>query len=215
MQHEHDGDNYSVVGRARLDSTAVWNVCLQYDDRDLRAGSRGKETDEGSARPGTSEVKSQGNGMLIPLTQGRVATVDDEFYDALIGMGSWYYSNGYAAKLSESVYMHRVVLQMAGVEIPSQVDHINGNKLDNRLQNLRVVTQQQNSWNRGPRKNSQSGLKGVCLHKPTQKWLAKICVDGKQKHLGLFEDKLEAARAYNQAAIEAFGEFAYLNPLDG
>jgi hypothetical protein len=94
------------------------------------------------------------------------------------------------------------------------IDHIDRNKLNNRKSNLRLATHRQNDCNKIVRKDSVSGYKGVQLHKQTGKWRARIKVDYKNIHLGLFEDILDAAKAYNEAALRYYGEFAYLNDVD-
>jgi hypothetical protein len=88
------------------------------------------------------------------------------------------------------------------------VDHINRRKLDCRRANLRTASSSQNSANRRPWTGS-SPFKGV--HRFRDKWRAKIQVDGAQRHLGVFDSAEAAARAYDAAAVEAFGEFAWLN----
>lgn len=94
------------------------------------------------------------------------------------------------------------------------VDHINGNPLDNRRANLRVCTVQQNNWNRKRRPGGRSRFKGVT--RGTSGWIAFIAPNGSQKHLGTFATEEDAARAYDAAAAEAYGQFACLNfPNDG
>lgn len=104
--------------------------------------------------------------------------------------------------------LHRFIIGA----LPGQVvDHANGDKLDNRKSNLRFCTGWQNSQNMKTPKNSTSGFKGVNWQKGPDKWMARIYVVGKQTYLGLFESREEAARAYNEAAVKYFGEFARLN----
>ena len=91
-----------------------------------------------------------------------------------------------------------------------QVDHINGDRLDNRRENLRIVTNWQNQMNRGMTINNSSGYKGVRLRR-SGKWEAQIRVNKKAIFLGRFYDKLDAAHAYDDAAKKYFGEFARLN----
>lgn len=95
------------------------------------------------------------------------------------------------------------------------VDHINRNPADNRKANLRICTQKQNCRNQGLSKHNTSGLKGVSWYKKTSKWRAYIEVDGKRISLGLYFTKKEAADAYDKAALEYYGEFAWLNNYQG
>lgn len=94
-----------------------------------------------------------------------------------------------------------------------QLDRIN-NDGNYEPDNVRWVTNQQNSMNRGSDKNSSSKYKGVCWNKGTSKWQANIQKDGKLCHLGLFTDERDAAVAYNKAANDLFGEFANLNKIE-
>ena len=91
------------------------------------------------------------------------------------------------------------------------VDHENHNTLDNRKVNLKICTRTQNSRNMSIPKNNTSGYKGVTWDKRCNKWMAQIMINRKNIFLGYFDDKVEAARAYNDAAIKHFGEFALLN----
>jgi len=88
-----------------------------------------------------------------------------------------------------------------------QIDHINGDRLDNRIKNLRVVTQQQNAFNRVLYKNNSSGVKGVSWSIAQQAWHAQIRVTGKRIHLGFFKSKNDAANAYAAASAKFHGEF--------
>jgi len=87
----------------------------------------------------------------------------------------------------------------SGKLIDGQIDHINGDRCDNRLLNLRVVSPQVNAMNRSNRSDNTSGCLGVCWHPSTQKWRARIKVMGKQKSLGLFAEKIDAICARKDA----------------
>lgn len=116
---------------------------------------------------------------------------------------------GYAMR--RKGYLHRAIF---GDEINGLVvDHKNGNKLDNRRNNLRACTHQQNICNQKLRADSTSGFKGVSWDKKRQKWRAYIRLHGKHKSVGRYADKLEAAAAYNREAKRVYGEFARLNEL--
>ena len=99
------------------------------------------------------------------------------------------------------VYAHRVAWAIAKGEWPKKhVDHINGDKSDNRIANLRDVSVSMNLHNRPAQKNSQSGVKGVCWDKAKGMWLAQICVNKKNHHLGHFASIGDASSAYKAAS---------------
>jgi hypothetical protein len=89
-----------------------------------------------------------------------------------------------------------------------EVDHINVNPLDNRRENLRIATHTQNQCNKTKYSNNTSGFKGVSFHKKAQKFNARISIDGKRKHIGLFATAAAAHEAYKKAAVKYHGEFA-------
>lgn len=91
----------------------------------------------------------------------------------------------------------------------AEIDHVNGSKADNRLCNLREASRKENQRNVGLTRANTSGFKGVYWHPSGPGWWrASIRIDGHNRHLGLFPDRESAARAYQRAAVEAFGEFA-------
>lgn len=156
----------------------------------------------------------------IALTQGQVAIVDDEDFDALNQFGwraQWDpHTRGFYAVRSvpigggkrATVLMHRVI---TGAAKGTEVDHANQNTLDNRKANLRVCTASENARNRGKTARNTSGYKGVSFDKRTGKWDARIGLNGKRRHLGYFDTALEAAAAYDRAALEMHGTFARHN----
>ena len=153
----------------------------------------------------------------IYLTNNKgVALVDDEDYDWL-NQYKWHIDNiGYAKmsykinKINKTIRMHQLLIyKPTGM----QTDHINGNKLNNQKENLRIVTQQQNQMNKIKRKNMTSKYKGVSWFGESNKWRADIMLNKKQYYLGLFNNEIDAAKAYNKRALELFGEYANLNEI--
>jgi hypothetical protein len=99
---------------------------------------------------------------------------------------------------------HRIIwLYVYGEFPPDYIDHINHDRTDNRICNLRVVTKKQNGQNMKKRNSNTSGITGVSWHKPRSKWCAYIMIDGIKKHLGLFHTKIEAAQRRLQANLES------------
>lgn len=154
----------------------------------------------------------------IKLSSEKIAIVDDVDYERLSGF-HWYFDGRYAAKSlwnretkkETKIYMHKLIVT---VERNQFVDHINGNKLDNRRENLRVVSKQQNNMNQSTQtRTKHSKYKGVSWDKSRNKWVAYCKKDGKMNYLGRFNNEEEAALAYNQKALELFGEFAKLNSI--
>ena len=94
------------------------------------------------------------------------------------------------------------------------VDHIDGNKLNNNVSNLRWCNPQQNQFNSKKQDGTSSKYKGVCWDKRKNKYIACIGINGKLKHIGYFDNEEEAANAYNIKANELFGQFANLNIMD-
>lgn len=105
---------------------------------------------------------------------------------------------------------HRIIYLWHHGFLPEFLDHINGNRLDNRVENLRPVTKVQNSHNSKRRSNNKSGVRGVNWHKQHRKWYANIRVDGKSKFLGLFTDLADAKAARESAELELLGEYSPL-----
>jgi hypothetical protein len=93
------------------------------------------------------------------------------------------------------------------------IDHINGNRIDNRRANLRFCVSAENARNRGKQKNNKSGYKGVYNDGKSPNWAANIRVDKKTIYIGTFKNIIDAARAYNRAATKYHGDFARLNEI--
>lgn len=157
----------------------------------------------------------------IKLSKGEIAIVDDDWYEMLKHVKWHTQSSGYAVRREinnctgkkESQYMHRIIKDIADSSIC--IDHINDNKMDNREINLRKCTKADNNRNMGITINNKSGFKGVHWSKKSAKWVSQISKEGSRFNLGSFDNKEDAAKAYNKKALELFGEFAYLNKIEG
>jgi hypothetical protein len=151
----------------------------------------------------------------LALTQGKESLVDDEWFP-ILSQWKWYYNGAYATrdigtrKGRQSIFLHRYIL-MAPDEY--HVDHINQDKLDNRRENLRLVTPEKNYINRRMLSNNKTGYKGVAFDKTRGKYIVSISLNKKQHNLGRFDTAFEAAKAYNEAAKKLHGEYAFLNQL--
>lgn len=158
----------------------------------------------------------------ISLTQSKVALIDDEDFIELSNYkwctccfdGKWYalrYSkDGYKwpENHGKIVLMHKQIMR---AEKGQQLDHKDGNGLNNQKSNLRFSTQQQNTFNRKVTGRGTSKFKGVCWNRRAKKWHALIGYNHKRYHLGYFKSEIEAAKAYDAKAKKLFGEFAWLN----
>jgi hypothetical protein len=152
----------------------------------------------------------------IPLTRGLVAMIDDEDFD-LVSRYTWHAvkptDKFYAATricdesgVSRCIYMHRLILGVSARE--DQVDHHNGNGLDNRRSNLRRCDNTQNNCNKGKTRRNTSGFKGVTYDRQHGRWRAQIGVNRKVKYLGLFDTAEAAFAARCAASAKYHGEFA-------
>ena len=104
--------------------------------------------------------------------------------------------------------VHRIVFMMHHGYMPKQVDHIDGNRQNNLIENLREASSFENSWNRKNRLSNSSGVKGVDFFKPKQKWRARCMVKGKSIHVGYFYTLESASEAIKLARAQAHGCFA-------
>ena len=105
-------------------------------------------------------------------------------------------------------YAHRLVFLMHHGYLPQEIDHINGNKSNNAVENLRPVTRSQNMYNTGKKKYNKSGFKGVSWYEQREKWLAQIRINGKSKFLGYFDCPKKAHSAYCEHAKTLHKDYA-------
>jgi hypothetical protein len=163
---------------------------------------------------GAHGAQRDASTRLISLSRGLFTIVDDGDYERVCSR-KWSASPStrtFYAKCKMRVgsrrvdlYLHRFILNaQAGLE----VDHVNGNGLDNRRCNLRLATRAENARNRKKPIGGTSASKGVYWCSTRLRWCAKIHVLGKDAHLGYFVNEADAGRAYRAAALEHFGEFA-------
>ena len=157
--------------------------------------------------------------MTVPLHSrkhpGLVALIDDADLD-LVQPYTWC---PYLSRTGQTFYA--VARRIDGVRAVIRMhklitgwprtDHKNHDGLDNQRSNLRPATWGQNAANSLPRKGTTSPYKGVCWLADNQKWRAEIRIGGRHRHLGCFAVEEDAARAYDAAALEAWGEYAFLN----
>ncbi len=162
----------------------------------------------------------------IKLTQGKVALVDNADFEALNRFkwqahrdgkgGGLYYAirsvsiNRATARMlgihrQYAVRMHREIMRPLKGE---QVDHVDGDGLNNQRYNLRTASHAENVRNRGKQKNNTSGFKGVKWNGAAKKWEAKIGVDGKDVYLGVYTSKEIAYGVYCEAAKKHHGKYA-------
>lgn len=131
------------------------------------------------------------------------ALIDLEYIE-LVKNYKWSLDHGYVTNKKNKIRLHRLIMDAPEDMV---VDHINHNKLDNRYDNLRICTSQENSYNQSVRCNNTSGVTGVGWHKGKNKWIARIQINGKLKQLGCYNTKEEAIEARRQAEIDYYGEF--------
>lgn len=159
----------------------------------------------------------------IPLTQGQFAIVDAADYAWLMqwkwfarydtrGKRFYAMTQGKYFGQRRSVAMHRILLNVNDPKV--HIDHRDGDSLNNTRENLRHATPQQNQANRHKQKNNTTGFRGVRFKKEkkyTKPWQARIGINCRVAHIGFFATAKEAALAYDQKAIEVYGDFAQLN----
>jgi hypothetical protein len=155
----------------------------------------------------------------LPLTQGKVALVDDEDYEWLSHWKCYANKRGYTYyalrsawkdKYPHPIFMHREILGL--VKNDGKIaDHRNRNGLHNWKENLRIVTPAISILNRKENKNNTSGYRGVSWNKNAKKWIVNVGINKENKYCGLYLDPVIAAHIYDLEAIKYFGNNAILN----
>ncbi len=160
---------------------------------------------------------------IIKLTQNCQTIVDDEDFEELKKFKWFAWKTNdcmvYAARHFGTKKIVKMQNYLLNPPLGMIVDHVNGDSLDNRKENLRICTQKENVVNRGTGKNNKSGIKGVQFRRKINgcySWYAMIGVgkiNGKRKnvHLGCFKTPNQAAKIYDMAAIILWGHYAWLN----
>jgi hypothetical protein len=116
----------------------------------------------------------------------------------------------YSVAINHPFLLHRIIFLWHYGYVPKFIDHIDKNRGNNKIENLRPATSYQNVWNRTSAKNSSSKYLGVRLDRGKY-WRVQIHINGKQTHVGNFKTEDEAALAFNKVAVKNYGEFASLN----
>lgn len=155
-------------------------------------------------------TKEKQMSKTIPITKGKFTIVDDEDFEEL-NQYNWIchtpesvYRQKMVKGVRRMIWMHRFIMKCPdGME----VDHINGNALDNRKSNLRICTHAENMKNIGFSKRNTSGYKGVYWNKSANKWQAQISISGRVTYIGLYDNIEDAASAYNTSAKKNHGDF--------
>jgi hypothetical protein len=154
---------------------------------------------------------------LVASNTGDRIKVDDSSFNELSPF-IWYaiIQNGkpvgvFRQHEGRKVLLSHAVLKIHEVFFEDEVDHKDRDALNNQFENLRPATKSQNAMNRGLRSDNSTGYKGVCMCKVGGKFQAQIVLRGRAIYLGRFCSSLDAAKAYDKAAIQYFGEFAVLN----
>jgi len=142
-----------------------------------------------------------------------IAIVDDDDFKSISGWKWRRNRDGYIVRTSKNktILLHRQLLSANDGDI---IDHINGKPYDNRRGNLRFCSKYENSWNQRPRVTKKtSSFKGVHFVTKKNRFEAGLCFNGNKIKLGRFKNEIDAAIAYNNAAKNLFGDFAFINEL--
>jgi hypothetical protein len=158
-------------------------------------------------------LRNQLADFFMEIQINNQVLMDDEDYEKIKNCSMWVGPHGYVVIMVDKKMksLHRHIM---GEPQRRYVDHINGNRLDNRKANLRICDYSQSRANSGKKNNKKpvtSQYKGVCKKSANKNWSAYIAFKGERYHLGYFGEEIDAARAYDERARELFGGYARLN----
>ena len=165
----------------------------------------------------TNKIIVKKNHAVIQVYKNGIKTNDNTIISIedveLCMMYNWYLNGKYfrARINNKHVCLHRFIMSYSIINKGLIVDHIDRNRLNNKRSNLRIVTPSQSSMNRNKGTNNKSGYKGVHWYKTRKKWVASIYINKRNKSLGRFDNIIDAAKAYNEAAKKLHKEYAVLN----
>lgn len=156
-------------------------------------------------------ISSRAADKLIPLEEILLSPEDKDLLDLGWRYGGWKKEYAAITEGGKTKLLHRIIMErLLGHELESDilVDHVNRKPMDNRRNNLRLANKQQNCCNASLSSLNKSGFRGVNFHKATNKWTAAITHKGVRTYIGVFENKEDAAAAYQTKSLELHGDFA-------
>jgi len=156
------------------------------------------------------ERNEDGIAYVVACDERKILVSDEDWHD--FSRQSWYIDNyGYALN-GNRIKMHKIILECE--DKTKVIHHINNNTLDNRRENLAIVSRAINAHQKKKQKDSSSQYFGVTYLTKLNKWEAKFSKDGQKHYIGVFENEKDAARSYNAKVKEVYGEFANLNVIE-
>jgi hypothetical protein len=204
---------WTVNEESRANGRLLWKcVCDCGTERDVSGFNlrSGESKSCGKCWTPANTYSRHPDGYWLINCVGACFKIDDIDFPT-IQKYKWYVNiHGYiiGKKNNRNFQLHRFIMKAPDGVL---VDHISGDKQDNRRDNLRFCTKTENAQNSKKQRGNRTGYKGIWYHKHRSKYYASIRVNGKQKHLGVFNTDIEAAHAYDKAALFYFGEFARVN----